>query len=140
MRLPVNVVGEAPPTNNIEKERSLSPRDLNDEGSGEQAEFWEVSPVGSRGDTLGRELSFPSGGLSLNFYNSPAVGGGGLETGDVVPEEGPHQQDSRGEIGLFNSQPMHAESSDDAALAVEELERFIDDSFRGFIGDQTTHE
>ena len=58
----------------------------------------------------------------------------------MVPEEGPHQQDSRGEIGSFNSEPMHAESSNDAALAVEELERFIDDSFKGFIGDQTTHE
>ena len=109
MSLPLNVVGEAPPTNNIENERFSSPRDLSDKGSGEHAEFWEVSPLGSRVDTLGKKLSFPSGGLSLNLYNSPAVGRG-LEAGDVVPEEDPHQQDSSGEIGSFNSQPMHAES------------------------------
>ena len=34
MSLPINVVGDAPSTNNIDNERFLSPRDLNDKGSG----------------------------------------------------------------------------------------------------------
>ena len=90
-------------------------------------------------NTLGNELSFPSEGLFLSFHNSPAVRRG-LEAGGVVPEEGPLQQDSRGQIVSSNSQPIHAESSDDAALALEELEQFIDESFRGFIGYQTIQE